>query len=109
MERTVLFCEDREIRAFDLGLDGPEGEDAPVSGEGGPGTHPDGTLFPVDTFNLDQLERKAIEAALDQCGWVQKKAAGLLGLSESQMTYRLNKFSISNPNFRARHRRSEPN
>ena len=105
LERAVLFCEEKEIRALDLGLEpGPRGA---VSGAEQAGPCSEEALFWADTLNLGELEKRAIEAALDRSDWVQKKAAELLGLSESQMTYRLNKLSLHNPNFRARRRRPD--
>ena len=42
----------------------------------------------------DSTERKRLVDAMEQAGWVQAKAARLLGLSSRQMGYALRKFSI---------------
>lgn len=42
----------------------------------------------------DSTERKRLVEAMEQAGWVQAKAARLLGLSSRQMGYALRKFSI---------------
>ena len=47
-----------------------------------------------DPIAGDSIERKRLVEAMEQAGWVQAKAARLLGLSSRQMGYALRKFSI---------------
>ena len=42
----------------------------------------------------EQRARKAIDAALEQAGWVQAKAARLLGLTARQVAYACRKLDI---------------
>ena len=44
---------------------------------------------------LSQLERSLIARAIDSCGGVQAEAAGRLGVSRSDLGYKVNKYSIS--------------
>ncbi len=55
-----------------------------------------GTLVETPTnFNDPDLdERERIVAALEHCGWVQAKAARLLGMSARQIAYRIQTFDI---------------
>jgi Nif-specific regulatory protein len=39
-------------------------------------------------------ERARVLAALERCGWVQAKAARLLGLTVRQLGYRVRKYNI---------------
>jgi DNA-binding NtrC family response regulator len=101
IERGALFTDRPEVGPEDLGLHGP-----PAAGPaGGAAAGAGQALLVSDTLELAELERKAIEAALERAGWVQKEAAALLGLSERQMTYRLDKLGITHPKFRTRARR----
>ncbi len=102
IERAALFLEGWIVRPGDLGLPATE-EDVDQGSENHAG-QPE--VFLVSrTLNLRALERQAIEAALRRSNWVQKEAAKLLGLSERQMTYRLNKLGVTHPNFRTKARR----
>jgi Nif-specific regulatory protein len=46
---------------------------------------------------LEKVERELLVEALKRSGWVQKKAADLLGISERSMGYRVRKMNISIP------------
>ena len=106
MEKAVYSCEGGEIHSADLGLD-QGGKSVPAKENGRPiGKKTREIHFSAQTLNLQQLEKDAVRTALEKCDYVQKKAAVLLGLSESQMTYRLNKLSLHHPNFRAKRRRA---
>jgi transcriptional regulator with GAF, ATPase, and Fis domain len=102
IERAALFSDRPEVAVADLGLYG-----APTGGAGGleDAAASGGAMLVSHTLNLAELEKQAIETALERVGWVQKEAAGLLGLSERQMTYRLDKLGITHPKFRTRSRR----
>ncbi len=102
MERVSLFCDGPEVQVRDLDLV----PTPPFALEPELEPEPRVAYFTADTLNLAALERKAIEVALERCDWVQKEAAALLGISERQMTYRLDKLDIRHPNFRTRRRRA---
>ena len=47
-------------------------------------------------FNDPQLdERQRLIAALERCGWVQAKAARLLGMTPRQIAYRIQIMNIN--------------
>ncbi|HKY33690.1 MAG TPA: PAS domain S-box protein [Candidatus Polarisedimenticolia bacterium] len=46
---------------------------------------------------LRQVERRAVRDALERSGWVQARAARLLGISERSMWYRVKKLGLQNP------------
>lgn len=48
------------------------------------------------TEQVEQLEKKMVLKALDQTNGNQSKAAGLLGISERNLRYRLNKWGLKN-------------
>jgi len=51
-----------------------------------------GAAFALDDPNLDERER--VIAALEQAGWVQAKAARLLGMTPRQIAYRIQTLNI---------------
>lgn len=83
LERVVLLSDRLEITPEDLEL--PRGRSARVSS--GPGSIE--ISLPPGGVNLEQLERKLIDEAMQQTGGNVSKAAGLLGLSRSALRYRL--------------------
>lgn len=52
------------------------------------------TAATIDSFNLDEMERTIMEAALKQTGGNQIKAADLLGISRDALKHRLKKHGI---------------
>jgi DNA-binding NtrC family response regulator len=103
IERAALFLEGWIVRPGDLGLPATE-EDVDQNNSTKEG-QPEVCLV-SRTLNLFALERQAVEAALRRTNWVQKEAARLLGITERQMTYRLNKLGVIHPNFRTKARRA---
>jgi len=103
IERASLFLEGWIVRPGDLGL--PSDDEDVDQTNSAPEGQPEVCLV-SRTLNLFSLERQAVEAALRRANWVQKDAARLLGLSERQMTYRLNKLGVIHPNFRTKSRRN---
>ena len=90
IERAALFARGSVINPGDLSL--PSGS---------------GTSFPsLDTLNLEELEKRAVESALERSSWIQSKAAELLGISPRVLSYKLNKLGIRNPRMRSRSRRA---
>ena len=49
----------------------------------------------VDLDNPDMDERERLIAALEQAGWVQAKAARLLGMTPRQIAYRIQTMKIN--------------
>lgn len=91
IERGALFARDMVIEPTDLSLSPPSGT----------GLHR--TSF--DTLNLVELERQAVESALERSDWVQAKAAKILGISPRVLSYKLDKLGVTNPKLRSRARR----
>jgi Nif-specific regulatory protein len=50
---------------------------------------------PVDLHSEEMDERERVIAALEQCGWVQAKAARLLDMTPRQIAYRIQTLNIS--------------
>jgi DNA-binding NtrC family response regulator len=80
IERAVLMADDETITAEDLHMffasqPRTEGES--------------GVRLPDAGINLEEAERQLIEQALERSGWVQKKAAELLGISSRVMSYKM--------------------
>ncbi len=104
VERAALFSENGKVTAEDLSLPNGSPTLAGASAPQAPEPAEQG-YFVAQSLDLEQLERTAIEVALQSCGWVQKDAAELLGITPSRMTYKLNKLGIKNSRFRAKRRR----
>ncbi|MBW1974330.1 MAG: sigma-54-dependent Fis family transcriptional regulator [Deltaproteobacteria bacterium] len=62
-----------------------------------PGIHSDKAVPQVKT---PDNERQRIIDALEKCNWVQKCAAGLLGVSPRVLNYRIKKYGITHPKWR---------
>ena len=77
LERAVILSEGADVRADAIWLD-------PVSGGPAPAA--------ITTSNLEQLEREAIERALEQAGGNRKKAAELLGIGVRTLYDKLKKW-----------------
>ena len=91
IERSVIFATGDELTPQDLGLNNSRRAETPCS-------------MP-ENLNLEVLERQAIRTALERSGWVQRKAAGLLGISPRALSYKLDKLGIDHPELNARRRR----
>jgi Nif-specific regulatory protein len=55
---------------------------------------PPPTRAPVDINDPGLDERERVVAALEQAGWVQAKAARLLGMTPRQIAYRIQTLNI---------------
>jgi DNA-binding NtrC family response regulator len=80
IERAVLMADDEMITDEDLHMffasqPMPEGAS--------------GVRLPDAGISLEEAERQLIQQALERSGWVQKKAADLLGISSRVMSYKL--------------------
>jgi len=84
IERAVIMCEGPEILPEHLALHDrhpQQGRNLLEIPEGG--------------INLEDVERILIIQALERTGWVQKKAAKLLGISPRVINYKIRKHKIS--------------
>ncbi|MDH5590354.1 MAG: sigma-54 dependent transcriptional regulator [Gemmatimonadota bacterium] len=90
VERASIFAEGRVIRREDLGSSLTSGK---RSG-GGPGpSHGQ----PLPHLNLELLERRAIDEALEMCGWHQGDAADTLGISSRTLHRKIRKYGLIRP------------
>jgi two-component system response regulator HydG len=96
--QAVLLSSGQFIRPEDLAvfhrprhLVGEEPESPGVS-------HP--SVAPPETLELEELERQAVVRALEQCGWVQSRAAARLGVSRRALNYKVAKFGLTHPSWR---------
>ena len=100
VERAVLIVEEGQmITPDDLALTGKDyfaaggrdrrrTETETVSGGGLP------------TLKLDELEREAIEKALEVSKWIQKDAAKLLGISPRSLNYKIKYHNITHSSWK---------
>jgi transcriptional regulator with GAF, ATPase, and Fis domain len=92
VERAVLMGEGEWIGERDLALAAlvtPDVRGAPAL-----------VSLPPEGIALAEVERAAIVAALDRCGWVQKDAARLLRLSRRKLNYRIARLGIRHASWR---------
>jgi hypothetical protein len=63
--------------------------------------------IPPEGATLHEIERAALIAALDRTGWVQVKAAKLLGVSARVFFYKMQRYQVygDNPLVQKRHHR----
>jgi Nif-specific regulatory protein len=80
-KRVILPEEVRPVLSFSL-----------ESGNGETLSHSD--VEPSLRQTVVSLEREQIIRALEKCGWIQARAARLLGLTPRQMGYRIVKYGI---------------
>ena len=100
LERALALCDGEVIRPEDLGI--PDGEGVAVGGGGGPGQSSEGAVpggaaegraAGLDPL-LDQIERDAIQKALEQTGGNKTAAAKVLGITFRALRYRLEKLGL---------------
>ncbi|MBB6480332.1 sigma 54-interacting transcriptional regulator [Spirochaeta isovalerica] len=84
MERAVLMADD-EITCEDIYL--PTDRNLNPSS---PALSPEGV-----NLSLEEMEKQLILKALEQSGWVQKKAAELLKISSRSLNYKISKYAIA--------------
>ena len=91
IERAVLMAEGSRISPEDLALCGA------YSGGETQGWRPE---LPPDGVNLAEVERLLVIEALGRSGWVQKDAAGLLGVSRRKLNYMIQRMGITHESWR---------
>jgi Nif-specific regulatory protein len=60
-------------------------------------TRSSGTGSPTLQNTVEQLEREKMIEALKKCGWVQSRAAKILGITPRQVGYKIKKYKIPAP------------
>ena len=95
LERAAVMSMDGEIDADLIRIDKPRGNGArPVpaaqAAAAGVVAAADGDVDP----GAEQNERQRVIAALEQAGWVQARAARLLGMTPRQIAYRIQTLNI---------------
>ncbi|MDZ7374106.1 MAG: sigma-54 dependent transcriptional regulator [candidate division KSB1 bacterium] len=97
VERAVLIVDEGKlIGPNDLGMTGKD-----YFAAGGVDRRKDGSVvFTSDTLNLEEIEKRAILAALSRSNWVQKDAAKLLGISPRALNYKIAHFGITHPSWK---------
>jgi len=83
IERAVIMCDDGDIQPEHIAL-----YERRPSKEGGI------LEIPEEGIKLEDVERMLIVQALERTGWVQKKAAKLLGISPRVINYKIRKHDI---------------
>ena len=86
LERAAIMCEEGQIDRDVINLTGLD-EHSATTEVIAPQTN-------VDLNDPDIDERERVIAALEQAGWVQAKAARLLGLTPRQIAYRIQTLNI---------------
>jgi transcriptional regulator with PAS, ATPase and Fis domain len=91
MERAVLLTEGDMITGEDLDLffahESTLGEEERLK-------------LPNAGIRLEDAERDLILQALERCGWVQKDAAQLLGISSRALNYKVKRFGFTHPSWK---------
>jgi len=91
MERAVLLSEGDMITSEDLNLffahESTLGEEERLK-------------LPNSGIRLEDAERDLILQALERCGWVQKDAARLLGVSSRALNYKIKRFGFTHPSWK---------
>lgn len=91
IERAVLMAEGSRISPEDLALCGA------YSSKETQGWRPE---LPPEGVNLAEVERRLVIEALRRSGWVQKDAAGLLGVSRRKLNYMIQRMRITHESWR---------
>lgn len=92
VERAVLMADDGMLQPSDFEtILNASGATGGGTSSGGGGTF----ALPAEGVNLEDVERRLVEQALERVGGNQTKAATLLGLHRDQIRYRIEKFGLS--------------
>ncbi len=87
LERAAVMSEDGRIDDRAIDLTGLPGASQPVPANGAAASS-------IDLEDPELDERERVIAALEQAGWVQAKAARLLGMTPRQIGYRIQTLNI---------------
>ena len=86
LERAAIMSEDGTVDRDVISLSGLDEENRPLLNQAPP-------AIDLNDNNMDERER--VIAALEQAGWVQAKAARLLGMTPRQIAYRIQTLNIN--------------
>ncbi len=101
--RAVLLAEGELIEISDLTLIVSPGKPETVAA---PAPVPTAARVPPETpdetsgESLEEVEKRAIVAALEASAWVQSRAARRLGISRRALNYRISKYGLTHPSWR---------
>jgi len=87
LERAAVMSEEGRIDRQAINLTGLQSDISSVDSGG--------SDSPLDFNDQDMDERERVIAALEQAGWVQAKAARLLGMTPRQIGYRIQTLNIT--------------
>ena len=87
VERAILLVDSRELHITDFRL-----EKSPP--------RKNGAHIDCSNLNLEQMEKKVINIALNQSHWSQKDAAALLGISRRALNYKIQKYGFRHASWR---------
>jgi two-component system response regulator PilR (NtrC family) len=95
IERAVTLCDSEWVDADDLGLDGHGtfSSASHVNGSITSGSNASGSPA-LDTFNLDEITRRLVVAALEKTRGHKSKAASLLGVHPRTLTRMLRRYDL---------------
>jgi DNA-binding NtrC family response regulator len=91
IERAALMAEGPRVKASDITLFSRSG------GLGAAGWRPE---LPPEGVSLGEVERELVLLALQRTGYVQKHAAGLLGVSRRKLNYMIQRMGITHSAWR---------
>ena len=90
MERAVLMADTDVVTPEDLSLPfKPELKASETA-----------IRIPAGGLKWEEVEKELILQALSMCGWVQKEAAKILGLSTRVLNYKIKQFGITHPTWK---------
>jgi DNA-binding NtrC family response regulator len=93
IERAVIMTDGRIITPDELII--------PANGHSPAGAEPvPASRAPYPRLNLQEAEKGLVIQALNLCGWVQKEAAGQLGISSRALNYKIRKYGITHPSWK---------
>ena len=96
IERVALLARDQTVRASDLSASlGTPGVPVPPSDGASAENGPAASGLP--SLNLDELERRAIEEALQRMEWHQGQAAEVLGISPRTLHRKIRSLGLERP------------
>ena len=87
VERAILLADSEELHITDFRLEkSPPRNNSPQ--------------IDCSNLNLEQMEKKVINIALNQSHWSQKDAAALLGISRRALNYKIQKYGFRHASWR---------
>ncbi|TKB23659.1 sigma-54-dependent Fis family transcriptional regulator [Desulfopila sp. IMCC35006] len=106
IERAVILEDDTIIHSANLALPGKI-QKYSTEKQSGDGDHDHSIARLEVNESLAEQEKELILRILEECLWVQKNAAGKLGISPRALNYKINKLGITHPHWRRNKRVEE--